>query len=87
MRKVLIMSALTFFPAIFIALSMPLLSWAHGFAGKRFFPTTLSIEDPFVSDELSFLFNSIKESGGGGGSLPQIPQSFRLSTQSGLRRT
>lgn len=60
------MSVLTFFPAFFVVLSMPLLSWAHGVAGKRVFPPTLSIEDPFVSDELSFLFNSIKESGGGG---------------------
>ena len=25
----------------------------HGFAGKRFFPATLVIEDPFVADELS----------------------------------
>jgi hypothetical protein len=26
---------------------------AHGLAGKRFFPATLAIEDPFVADELS----------------------------------
>jgi hypothetical protein len=26
---------------------------AHGFAGKRFFPATLTTEDPFVADELS----------------------------------
>jgi hypothetical protein len=26
---------------------------AHGFAGKRFFPATLSTDDPFVADELS----------------------------------
>jgi hypothetical protein len=26
---------------------------AHGFAGKRFFPATLAIDDPFVADELS----------------------------------
>jgi hypothetical protein len=26
---------------------------AHGFAGKRFFPATLTIDDPFVADELS----------------------------------
>ncbi|MCI0400851.1 MAG: hypothetical protein L0Z68_06075 [Gammaproteobacteria bacterium] len=26
---------------------------AHGFAGKRFFPATVTIEDPFVADELS----------------------------------
>jgi hypothetical protein len=27
--------------------------FAHGFAGKRFFPATLATEDPFVADELS----------------------------------
>jgi hypothetical protein len=27
---------------------------AHGLAGKRFFPSTLAIDDPFVSDELTF---------------------------------
>src|SRR5436190_16034904 len=26
---------------------------AHGTAGKRFFPATLTTEDPFVADELS----------------------------------
>jgi len=26
---------------------------AHGFAGKRFFPATISTDDPFVADELS----------------------------------
>lgn len=46
---------------LFLLLVMPVTSWAHGFAGKRFFPTTLSVEDPFVSDELSFLFGHIKE--------------------------
>jgi hypothetical protein len=42
-------------------LSVPASSWAHGFAGQRFFPTTLSVDDPFISDELSFIFNHIKE--------------------------
>jgi hypothetical protein len=27
--------------------------FSHGFAGSRFFPATLSIDDPFVNDELS----------------------------------
>src|SRR5947207_8378672 len=31
----------------------PMLVFAHGFAGKRFFPATLSTDDPFVADELS----------------------------------
>ena len=29
------------------------LAFAHGFAGKRFFPATLVTDDPFVADELS----------------------------------
>ncbi len=28
-------------------------AWAHGLAGKRFFPATLATDDPFVADELS----------------------------------
>ncbi len=37
--------------------STPAISWGHGFAGKRFFLTTLAVDDPFVSDELSFLMS------------------------------
>jgi hypothetical protein len=51
--------------AVLILLSLPALVSAHGFAGERFFPTTLAIDDPFVSDELSFLFRHIKEPGKG----------------------
>jgi len=54
-----------FFLNFLFLLSMPVYSWAHGYAGKRFFPTTISIEDPFVADELSFIFNYLKESGEG----------------------
>jgi len=59
---------MTFCPVVIcmvVLLLMPVSAWAHGFAGKRFFPTTLSIEDPFVSDELSFIFSYLKESGEG----------------------
>ena len=59
---------MTFCPVVVcmvVLLLMPVSAWAHGFAGKRFFPTTLSIEDPFVSDELSFTFSYLKESGEG----------------------
>ncbi len=35
---------------------------AHGFAGKRFFPTTINVDDPFMNDELSFAYNHIKDS-------------------------
>ncbi len=49
----------------FFLFSMPVISWGHGLAGKRFFPTTLAVDDPFVSDELSFLGSYIKEPGEG----------------------
>lgn len=32
---------------------VPTTAWAHGFAGSRFFPATLTTDDPFVNDELS----------------------------------
>ena len=41
----------------FVAVSTSLVAtnpvFAHGLAGKRFFPATLATEDPFVADELS----------------------------------
>ncbi|HYA21469.1 MAG TPA: hypothetical protein VEG25_12620 [Burkholderiales bacterium] len=36
-------------------------AWPHGFAGKRFFPATLAVDDPFISDELSLEMNHIRE--------------------------
>ncbi|MDE2155589.1 MAG: hypothetical protein KGJ32_06800 [Xanthomonadaceae bacterium] len=33
---------------------------AHGFAGKRFFPATLAIDDSFVNPELDFLYRNDK---------------------------
>ena len=45
----------------------PTLAAAHGLAGKRFFPSTLTIDDPFVSDELSLpTFFHIKQPGDSG---------------------
>ena len=41
-------------------LLLPVSSWAHGFAGKRFFPTTFQVDDPFISDEFSVLINRVK---------------------------
>lgn len=43
-----------------IVMVAPASGWCHGVVGKRFFPTTLTIEDPFVADELSFLVEHIK---------------------------
>jgi hypothetical protein len=36
-----------------LCIAAPGVAWAHGFAGRRFFPATLATEDPFVADELS----------------------------------
>lgn len=41
-------------------------AYAHGTVGKRFFPTTFAIEDPFVSDEFSLLFGFVEEPAEGG---------------------
>ncbi len=46
--------------ALLLVLLIPASSWAHGFAGKRFFPTTFQVDDPFISDEFSILINRIK---------------------------
>ena len=49
--------------SISLILLTPVSSSAHGFAGKRFFPTTFQVDDPFISDEFSILINRIKQSG------------------------
>lgn len=53
--------------AVVLALcAWPALVSAHGLAGKRFFPSTLTIDDPFVADELSLpTFLHIKQPGEG----------------------
>ncbi len=38
-------------------LVVPQNSYTHGIAGKRFFPTTFEVDDPFISDEFSVLVN------------------------------
>jgi hypothetical protein len=39
---------------------VPTAGWAHGVVGKRWFPTTVTVEDPFVSDEASLVVSHIK---------------------------
>lgn len=46
--------------SLFFILLLPVSSWAHGFAGQRFFPTTFQVDDPFISDEFSILINHMK---------------------------
>jgi hypothetical protein len=47
--------------------ALPAVSFAHGVAGQRFFPTTFAVDDPFISDEFSVLYNSIKMNDEAGG--------------------
>ena len=58
--------------AVWVALRLGTCSMqAHGFAGARFFPATLSTDDPFVADELSLpTFSTLRfpgEAGAPGG--------------------
>ena len=53
--------------------AIPAISFAHGVAGQRFFPTTFAVDDPFISDEFSVLYNSIKMNDEAGG--PQVQAS------------
>src|SRR5512133_3263994 len=41
------------FMLLVVTLALPSPAIGHGFAGARFFPATLSTDDPFVNDELS----------------------------------
>src|SRR5262245_34367517 len=41
-------------------------AFAHGFAGKRFFPASLATDDPFVADELSLRTVSRRKTGASG---------------------
>lgn len=43
-----------------LLLLIPSSVWSHGWAGKRFFPSTLATEDPFVNDEFSIVTGHIK---------------------------
>ncbi len=63
---------------------------AHGVVGQRFFPATLSIDDPFVADELSLPTVSITKRHGSADEPPTLETDFsaelskRLSPDLGL---
>ena len=62
--------------------AMPFPSFAHGFAGNRFFPATLATDDPFVADEMSLpTFQAIRQPGDG------PVKTFDLSTDIALKLT
>jgi len=44
---------------ILLALAATDTAYAHGFAGKRFFPATLTFDDPFTQDEFDVLYNTM----------------------------
>jgi hypothetical protein len=50
-------SCLRLFGILFVVAAAMSSALAHGIAGKRFFPTTLAIDDPFMSDEFSLLYS------------------------------
>jgi hypothetical protein len=54
--------ALAFSTALLLGL-MPDIASAHGIAGNRFFPTTFTVDDPFISDEFSLLVHRGKLGG------------------------
>jgi len=49
---------------IAISLTWPMEVWAHGQIGKRFFPESLTLEDPFPADESNVTGSSLKEEDG-----------------------
>jgi hypothetical protein len=61
--KVITGQILFFGLAAIMIIAVPALSFAHGIAGNRFFPTTFAVDDPFISDEFSILINHIKQPG------------------------
>jgi hypothetical protein len=46
---------------------IPSTSFAHGVVGQSFSPTIFAVDDPFISDEFSLLYNSIKMNDQAGG--------------------
>jgi len=55
--------------AVVVTLLFPTQLWSHGYAGKRFFPSTLATEDPFVNDEFSLIGGYFEEAGEDGGAV------------------
>lgn len=53
-------SACSLVLGIAIVIALPAAGWAHGIVGKRFFPTTIVVEDSFVSDEMSLAVGHIR---------------------------
>ena len=52
-----ILNNLIILPAVLLISAAPIIAHAHGFAGKRFFPATLTFDDPFTQDEFDLLYS------------------------------
>lgn len=46
---------------IAVMIALPAAGWAHGIVGKRFSPTTIVVEDSFVSDEAGIVVGHIRD--------------------------
>ena len=46
-------------PLVLLTATVPAPGHAHGFAGKRYFPATLTFDDPLPQDEFGLLYSSI----------------------------
>lgn len=66
LRRVLASGSVMLLLAAIKVLYIPYDADAHGFAGKRFFPATLTVDDPFVTDEAGILFSNRKAPSGDG---------------------
>jgi hypothetical protein len=56
--------AVLFSVSIFTSAAVPLSAFSHGFAGDRFFPATLTTDDPFAASEMSLdTFSEIRQPG------------------------
>ena len=56
--------AVSFFVSILTLVAAPFSAFSHGFAGDRFFPATITTDDPFAASELSLpTFSAIRQPG------------------------
>src|SRR5208337_1565814 len=56
--------AVLFSVSIITFVAIPLSAFSHGFAGDRFFPATLTTDDPFAASEMSLdTFSEIRQPG------------------------
>ena len=61
MKNILVLGALA---CALTILTAPTTVWAHGFVGDRFFPPTVSTDDPFATDEFNIGFSSFNNPAG-----------------------